>query len=395
MTTPALQGLIARLSRATVKAPRLMRNLWSSVAVNYPHSASQKPAIIHLSRIAQLKETQVIQIFRLIHKLGYTSYYWLDSNSDLALISRYDSDLVAEQIIVLTHRLPDSTAEYVLVCDSDTDPLLRFHWHHVLQFELNLAKARTSLPDPIYVPYPDRSVGYLLPTLANYANTPKTIRLFFSGSFRGYQDGPVGKVLRKLERADVVKMFQECPDTRVLGSMAELEETLIGASATVTPDFYLVDTDRFRVPQRDWFRIMAHVDVFLCPPGIAHPMSHNAIEAMAAGAVPVLNYPEWFHPRLRDGVNCFEFASPEDLQRQFERIQHIDLDKLRWMQGNVRDYYCAHLDPDSFASQLGARLQAATTNRTHLILQTELNDYFPFLTRESLALDSESPVGVG
>ena len=49
-------------------------------------------------------------------------------------------------------------------------------------------------------------------------------------------------------------------------------------------------------------------------------MCHNAIEAMAVGTVPVLEYASLFSPPLEHGVNCIDLSSFEDIDDAIKEI---------------------------------------------------------------------------
>ena len=74
------------------------------------------------------------------------------------------------------------------------------------------------------------------------------------------------------------------------------------------------------IDPEDWLPDLSKTDFFICPPGFCMPMCHNVIEAMAVGAIPVINYPEWFNPTLRHMENCIVFDDRNDLVMKIEEI---------------------------------------------------------------------------
>ena len=92
----------------------------------------------------------------------------------------------------------------------------------------------------------------------------------------------------------------------------------------------LVDAARARIPTSRWLPTIAATDFLVCAPGMAMPMSHNIIEALGVGTIPLTNYPEWFLPALENGVNCLVFRDTDDL---IERVDEI----LRMPGGTTRD----------------------------------------------------------
>jgi hypothetical protein len=91
---------------------------------------------------------------------------------------------------------------------------------------------------------------------------------------------------------------------------------------------------------------LAKSDFFLCCPGVVIPQSHNAVEAMAVGTIPIIQYSEMFHPNLVHGVNCIAYRDEKELIAYtnlcFEMCD-LEITKLR---NGVIDYYEAYLRHD-------------------------------------------------
>lgn len=101
--------------------------------------------------------------------------------------------------------------------------------------------------------------------------------------------------------------------------------------------------------------VIARADFFLCPPGIVMPMSHNLIEAMAIGTIPITSYPEWLSPRLEHMKNCIVFDNEDDL---IEKI-HLALEMSEAQKAELRDnavkYYEQNLRPETFVEKIEVR----------------------------------------
>jgi hypothetical protein len=258
---------------------------------------------------------------------------------------------------------------------------------------LDLAKSWAEIKNPLFMPFPDRSVGYLKPPIDEPSDRARKIRLFFSGSYRGYRGGVVQSCLGKLERESIVEAFRGFPGTFVISEREQLDAILAGSSRTSNIGFYCVETAQYRIPIQDWYRVLANVDVFLSPPGVCHPWSHNVAEAMAVGAIPLTNYPEWFHPRLQDGLTCFEFHDNESLHSQFNHIANVSNERLLAMRRNVQQYYLRHLDPQAFCRRLKSVVSSGAANETTIVMQTEINDFFSRLRPDSIANSHETAEG--
>jgi glycosyltransferase involved in cell wall biosynthesis len=114
----------------------------------------------------------------------------------------------------------------------------------------------------------------------------------------------------------------------------------------------ILDNSKFRIDAGSWLESISMGDFFLCPPGYVMPMCHNVIEAMAVGAIPVINYPEWLNPSLEDGVNCVAFTDADDLVEKIDHVLAMKQAEISEMKSRVIEYYEQHLDPKEFVSKL-------------------------------------------
>ena len=108
----------------------------------------------------------------------------------------------------------------------------------------------------------------------------------------------------------------------------------------------------YRVPLEQWFPTLAQADFFLACPGGSMPLCHNLIEAMAVGTIPILEYPEYLDPALRDGVNCLAFSGAENLIPTARRALELKPEQIRRMREAVCAYFRHHLAPGLFARWL-------------------------------------------
>ena len=104
--------------------------------------------------------------------------------------------------------------------------------------------------------------------------------------------------------------------------------------------------------QADYFEAMRECDFVLSPPGWCMPISHNLIEAMFCGAIPITNAGNYMVPALRDGVDYLAFEDGEGLSSLIERTQAMDVGEVEFMRQAVREYYKKFLAPDSWLEKL-------------------------------------------
>lgn len=127
----------------------------------------------------------------------------------------------------------------------------------------------------------------------------------------------------------------------------------------------IMNTRHCRVAADQWLPTLSKARFFLACPGYRYPMSHNAIEAMAIGTVPILQYPELFFPALRDGVNCLCFDSAGGLTDAVNRA--LAMPEAEWcrMRDAAIQYYESHLAPGPTVETL-MQTEPDASNTVHL-----------------------------
>ncbi len=104
--------------------------------------------------------------------------------------------------------------------------------------------------------------------------------------------------------------------------------------------------------QEHYFEALWECDFVLSPPGWCMPVSHNLIEAMFCGAIPITNGGAFMAEPLTDGVNCLEFEDAVGLVSVIERALAMDSGEVSRMQQAGRDYYDRFLEPQALAERL-------------------------------------------
>ena len=191
--------------------------------------------------------------------------------------------------------------------------------------------------------------------VATLRTSPKRIRVFFAGTVgeKAYGDKFVGPMLNRhvvmttlLEAAgEAVEhvtrgtdrdAFLASPHAIVVALTHATEDTLVKHSLT----------------QFEMLRFMASSHFFVCPPGFRYPHSHNVIESMAVGAIPITNYGHLFDPPLEHGHTCLRFATTKDLHDALRQATNMPVDALAQLRDNVLRYYDEHLAPESLFARL-------------------------------------------
>ena len=107
----------------------------------------------------------------------------------------------------------------------------------------------------------------------------------------------------------------------------------------------LIDSRTCWIPADQWLRVLSSFDFFIATPGVSMPHSHNMIEAMSVGTIPVTQYGRYLYPPLTNGSDCLVFTDMNDLDGILEKLMIMDPDTIDRIRTGVGAYFSAHIDP--------------------------------------------------
>lgn len=189
--------------------------------------------------------------------------------------------------------------------------------------------------------------------LQTYRQQPRQWQIFFGGDAEPgkYNKKSIRKIYAKLSRAQILDCM-----TRTLTSecIVELQNDSVRQSAEEKQHGGLIvmNTRHCKVAPEEWLGTLARARFFLACPGVRYPMSHNLIEAMAVGSVPITQYPEMFFPPLEDGKNCLTFNNETELQTVIIKAMTMNESDLAVMAQAATDYYDSYLAPTASIQRL-------------------------------------------
>lgn len=117
----------------------------------------------------------------------------------------------------------------------------------------------------------------------------------------------------------------------------------------------IVDTkEDFRIPFKELKNILVQFDYYLALPGIFIPQSHNLIESMSVGCIPIIhdNYANLFTPALQHMKNAILYNNLDELDVKVSGLFHLDESSKRDLKKNVCEYYEKYLSPISIVNNI-------------------------------------------
>lgn len=253
------------------------------------------------------------------------------------------------QHIHLIWQLPRSWEQVILLTDvpdlgARKKPLKTIHWRRDFTAKLSLEPGHFVLPFPFH---PQLTAQYHEhEKLHQYHKRTRTMRVLFAGNSNpAYDSVSIVQTYGKVSRWRIVEHAKQLPYACVLSNDSEIEMILSGDYLN---EVVIMETSVVGVKQDKWMDLLSHADFFLSPPGIKFPLSHNVVEAMAAGAIPIINYADWFAPPLTDGKNCITFSTLDDLNIALNRALSFTPDEIARLRRGALDYYAQHLESKAF-----------------------------------------------
>ena len=266
--------------------------------------------------------------------------------------------LLLEERLGVVRFLDELREPYFLITDRDAAAPSNARRVVKVSYEQRLCRTDDEMAFPVFV-HPRITTEVKLP-YAYEVEAERPARIFFGGNTEEgkYDKHVIRDVYRMLSRREMLEETRAAMSPEMIHRPQDAVEWL--ASQEFHP-FVLCETQRCKIPQERWLDALAKADFFLACPGVGMPLCHNVIEALAAGAVPILQYGAYLPEPLRDGVNCLAFADAAGLRATIAAALAIRPEDIRLLRENVRAYSEEFLAPGRFAGKLFSGQQLRNT----------------------------------
>jgi hypothetical protein len=293
----------------------------------------------------------------------------------------------------LTDTVPPDTRDAIYLFDKEDRAVGRREWRKKVQVKFDVFSPYW-FTDPIIMPYPVHPVHTgpdLDDRVRRYRSSERRVRILFSGDVQGYTKNRIRYPKEKLTRLDVINtILERLGDNLVLVKTQESLEEIFSASGYKNK-CVMADPLSLRIDHQQWLSTLAKCDFFLCPPGYVMPMCHNITEAMAVGAIPITNYPEWLNPSLVHQRECIAFEGRGDLIDRLTAVLQMPADRVVAMRQQVINYYQDNLTASSFIR----KIEASSGQKVVVLMITDANvmQHAERLNRYSVLMRSTSAHG--
>lgn len=130
--------------------------------------------------------------------------------------------------------------------------------------------------------------------------------------------------------------------------LTSFEDLLLFTETEIDSKVLLVDTTKdFRIGLKKIKFVLERFDFFMALPGIDIPQSHNLIEAMEMGCIPIIhkNYADLFFPVLQHDQTAIIYETFEELDTCIKEAFKIKEEEILLLRRNVLEYYEKFLSP--------------------------------------------------
>ena len=181
----------------------------------------------------------------------------------------------------------------------------------------------------------------------SYAERKQSI--FFAGNFNAavYKRLSKNRKFAMVDRVEIGKMLRTLPNC----TFPKSYDALIENHADGRID--IVQQANFKVPMEMLRPIIARYAFFIACPGVDMPLSHNLIEAMSVGAIPIIHqeYADMLAPELEDMHNALIYTNDNFLQI-IQKALNLSQEQVAEISENVIHYYNLHLTPKGIVEKL-------------------------------------------
>ncbi len=197
----------------------------------------------------------------------------------------------------------------------------------------------------------------------------RSTRILFSGNFERSLYNNI--VLKRdfswtISRVDVLDYIRLtfAADSRI--SYAPTQKDLLDLLAAPASREKFIVAETKTEPEL-WLDILSSGDFYLCLPGMGMPWSHNAFEAMAVGAIPILQYNALFYPALTHSKNCLAYDSLETLKEALEIALNMKPEEVIAMRAQVINYYEKYIATHQIIDEINNFLGSADDTLTFVV----------------------------
>ncbi len=180
--------------------------------------------------------------------------------------------------------------------------------------------------------------------------------IFMAGNFdiKAYSQSNLEGVFNIYSRLTVYEFLK---NSQRLFEMESIQDFYDYLESDHDQEIILINRLKFDVPMDKLRNLLSRFSFFMALPGMIMPFSHNIIEAMSCGCIPLIeeDYASIFSPPLKHQTHVISFKGLKDLTEKINNIFLMDDGQIESMRQSVLEYYEDHLTPHKVIAKIEKR----------------------------------------
>ncbi len=188
----------------------------------------------------------------------------------------------------------------------------------------------------------------------NKAGQKRKKSVFMSGNIDPKHYNKISKAgfFKIASRSEVAKFIQEQPYYYEIGSHSALRSFIDGK---IDHKAIIINSSKqFRIPLNNLKEVLQEFHFYLALPGIFIPQSHNLVEAMSMGCIPIIHktYAQLMYPSLKHMETALVYDSLEELDQLILKSFSLEESQIDSLKNYVLEYYDCHLSPKAVVRKI-------------------------------------------
>ncbi|MCB0487327.1 MAG: hypothetical protein KDC99_02560 [Cyclobacteriaceae bacterium] len=290
--------------------------------------------------------------------LFHLAFFFLDTGHRVFLVAKSAIiarlDVYSKKLFPLNNffLLFTVNSKGTIVSDSEKshcDILLNFNY-----FSKTQASSKASFPFPMH------PMQYLLgryKELHSIRENKTKIKILFAGNLNESLYGRLSPKFGILQRHSVInKLITELTDEEILVLDSSYTSEKIQKGEFINK-LVILDSRLGLVKPPTWLSFLSCSSFYLALPGVVNPLSHNIIESLAVGVIPITQYGHYLRPKLSDEVNSLSFDQ-NSLIPTIRKILNMDSEDFSSMRDSCISQYENHFSTQHFRNIIENRTTA-------------------------------------
>ena len=116
----------------------------------------------------------------------------------------------------------------------------------------------------------------------------------------------------------------------------------------------ILDSNKINIDMGELRNLINGFYFYLALPGSVMPFSHNIIEAMSVGSIPIIHseYAKMMSPEIKHLKNAIVYDNLEDLSNKIKLAYNLSENELIDLSKNTKEYYNLHLTPKAVVNKI-------------------------------------------